>query len=71
MESNREWTGSPLDMGSDLDPYGIREIVIEFNNGDKDTFRPRLREKFQSYELHQMGAYVDSLAHTIRKGQRT
>jgi hypothetical protein len=28
--SNTEWRGSPLD----LDPYGIKEIVVEYDNGD-------------------------------------
>jgi len=53
-----------------MDPYGIREVVIEFVNGDQDVFRPRLREEFGSYELHMMAAYLDSIAHSVRKGQR-
>lgn len=71
MDTDREWLGSPLDMGSGLDPYGIREVVIEFGNGDTDVFRPKRREEFGSYELHQMGAYIDAMAHSIRKGQRS
>jgi len=43
---DREWRGSPLDMAGGIDPNGIREIVIEFDNGDHDTFRPRLRGEF-------------------------
>jgi hypothetical protein len=65
-----EWRGSPLDMAGGIDPHGIREIVIEFDNGDQDTFRPRLREHFESYELHMMGAYLDSIAHSVRQSQR-
>ena len=57
-------------MGSGLDPYGIEEVVIEFGNGDEDVFRPKMREEFASYELSQMAAYLDSLANSIRKGQR-
>ncbi len=53
-----------------MDPYGIREIVIEFDNGDQDIFRPERREEFKSYELHMMGAYLDSIAHSVRKGQK-
>jgi hypothetical protein len=53
-----------------MDPYGIREVVIEFDNGDSDTFRPRLREEFRSYELQQMAAYVDTLASSVRTGRR-
>lgn len=70
MESDSQWRGSPLDMGDNLDPYGIEEVVIEFDDGNKDMFRPRLREEFHSYELHEMATYIDSLAHSIRKGQR-
>ena len=68
---DKEWRGSPLDMaGSGMDPYGISEFVIEFDNGDADVFRSRLRGEFGSYELHMMGAYLDSIAHSVRKGQK-
>jgi hypothetical protein len=68
---DREWRGSPLDVSeSTMDPYGIREIVIEFDNGDEDILRPKQRDEFESYELHQLAAYVDSLAHSIRKGKK-
>jgi len=70
VENSRDWHGSPLDMGSDMDPEGIREVVMEFANGDTDVFRPKLREEFRSYELHQLAAYVDAMVHSIRKGQR-
>jgi hypothetical protein len=72
MEGNdRHWRGSPLDMGgSTMDAYGIKEIVLEFDDGDEDVFRPRMREEFESYELHMMAAYLDSIAHSIRKGQK-
>jgi hypothetical protein len=65
-----EWRGSPLDMAGGMDPYGIREIVIEFENGDQDVFRPRLRGEFESYDLHMMGVYLDSIAHSVRNAQR-
>ena len=68
--SEREWTGTPLDKRNDMDPRGIREVVIEFGNGDTDVFRARQREEFASYELHMMAAYVDAMAHSIRKGQK-
>jgi hypothetical protein len=67
---NSEWRGSPLDMGSEIDPYGIREVVIQFENGDTDTFRPKQRDEYQSYELHQVAAYLASMSHSIRKGQK-
>jgi hypothetical protein len=70
-ERDRNWRGSPLDMAeSGMDPYGIREVVIEFDSGDEDVFRPRRREEFGAYELHMMATYLDSIAHSVRKGQR-
>jgi hypothetical protein len=57
-------------MAEGIDPNGIREIVIEFDNGDHDTFRPRLRGAFESYELHMMSAYLDSITHSVRQAQR-
>ena len=69
-ESDRTWRGSPLDIGDGMDPYGIREVVIEFDNGDSDTFRPRLRDEFYSYELQQMATYIETLASSVRKGRR-
>jgi hypothetical protein len=68
--SDREWRGSPLDMAGGMDPHGISEIVIEFDNGDQDVFRPRLRGEFGSYDLHMMAAYLDSIAHSVRNSQR-
>jgi len=72
MEGNdRHWRGSPLDMaGSIMDAYGIKEVVIEFDNDDQDILRPKQRDEFGSYELHQLAAYLDSLAHSIRKGKK-
>ena len=79
-ERDREWRGSPLDIAeSGVDPYGISEFVIEFDNGDAGSPElwerslnrsRRRREEFGSYELHMMGAYLDSIAHSVRKGQK-
>jgi hypothetical protein len=70
-ERDRNWRGSPLDMAEGgMDPYGIREVVIEFDSGDEDVFRPRRREEFGAYELHMMATYLDSIAHSVRKGQK-
>ena len=55
---------------SSMDAHGIKEIVIEFDNGDEDIFTPKLREEFESYELHQMAVYIDSIAHSLRKGKK-
>jgi len=68
---DRQWRGSPLDVAeSSMDTYGIKEIVIEFDNGDEDVFTPKQREEFESYELHQMAVYIDAMAHSIRKGKK-
>ena len=53
-----------------MDPNGIREIVIEYDNGDYDAFRPRLGGEFKAYELHMMSTYLDSIAHSVRQAQR-
>jgi hypothetical protein len=69
--TDRHWRGSPLDVaGMGMDVYGIKEIVIEFDNGDEDVFTPKQREEFESYELHQMATYLDSIGHSIRKGKK-
>ena len=69
--TDRHWRGSPLDVAeSSVDAYGIKEIVIEFDNGDEDILRPKQREEFESYELYQMAVYIDAMAHSIRKGKK-
>ena len=69
--TDRHWRGSPLDVAeSSVGPYGIKEIVIEFDNGDEDVFTPKQRKEFESYELHQMATYLDSIGHSIRKGKK-
>ena len=69
--TDRQWRGSSLDVAeSGMDAHGIKEIVIEFDNGDEDIFTPKLREEFESYELHQMAVYIDSIAHSLRKGKK-
>lgn len=67
-DANKEWRGSPLDIADvGMDPKGVKEVVIEFDNGDSDVFRPRLRDVFESYELHMMSAYLDTVAHDARR----
>lgn len=67
-DANKEWRGSPLDISdAGVDHKGIEEIVIEFDNGNRDVFTPRRREVFESYELHMMGAYLDTVAHEARR----
>ena len=58
-----------MDMAmGDMDPYGIREVVVEYDNGDSDVFRPKRRQEYGSYELHQLATYLDTIAHDIRVG---
>lgn len=65
------WQGNPLDLRGNLDPSGIREVVIEFEGGDSDVFTSKLNEDFQAYELHQMAGYIDGIISSIAKGQRS
>jgi hypothetical protein len=52
------WRGTPLEMELGLDPYGIKEIVFEFDTGEEEVMRPKLREEFGSYELHEAATYL-------------
>ncbi len=65
-ENNRDRRTSVLEIG-EMDPYGIREVVIEFDNGDEDVFRPRMREEFGSYELQQLSVYIETLSRDVKK----
>jgi hypothetical protein len=65
-ENNRDRRTSVLEVG-EMDPYGIREVVIEFDNGDEDVFRPRMREEFGSYELQQLAVYIETLSRDVKK----
>lgn len=60
-----KWQGSPLQMISGMDPYGIKEIIIEFDTGDEEVLKPRMREEFHSYELHQTAYYLGVLSHQL------
>jgi hypothetical protein len=65
-ENNKDRRTSVLEVG-EMDPYGIREVVIEFDNGDEDVFRPRMREEFSSYELQQLAVYIETLSRDVKK----
>ena len=65
-ENDRDRRTSVLEVG-EMDPYGIREVVIEFDNGDEDVFRPRMREEFGSYELQQLSVYIETLSRDVKK----
>ena len=57
-----KWRGSPLQMGSGLDPFGITDIVLRLDTGDEERLTPRIRERFGSYELSQAATYLDSIS---------
>jgi hypothetical protein len=57
-EGAQQWRGSPLDMEEGMDPYGIKEIVLEFDTGEEEIMRPKQREEFGSYELHEAAHYL-------------
>lgn len=65
-KSDNEWSGSPLQMWSGLDPHGIQEIVIEFDTGDEEVLKPKARDEFKSYELQQTSVYLGVLAHQLQ-----
>ncbi len=64
-ENSRDRRTSVLEVG-EMDPYGIREVVMEFDNGDEYVFRPRMREEFHSYELQQLAVYIEVLSHDAK-----
>ncbi len=67
VEAGREWVGTPLDT-DDVDPRGIEEIVVEFDEGE-EVLTPRLNEHFGSYDLHEAARYIHFLSGHIVKGR--
>ena len=63
---DNHWQGSPLQMWKGMDPNRITEIIIEFDTGDEEVLKPRMRDEFHSYELHQAATYLDSLSNKLR-----
>ncbi len=58
----QDWEGTPLQMYHDgIYPHGIEEIIIEFDTGDEEVLKPRLREEFGAYELQQTALYIKAL----------
>ena len=57
-EGGEQWRGSPLDMELGMDPYSIKEIVLEFDTGEEEIMRPKQRKEFGSYELHEAAHYL-------------
>ena len=58
QREGEEWRGTPLEMELGMDPYGIKEIVFEFDTGEEELMRPKLGEEFGSYELHEAAHYL-------------
>ena len=61
-----EWRGGPLDV-SGIAPRSIEEIVVEYDTGDEEVLKPRLRDEYVSYELQQAAAYLGTLAGELRR----
>ncbi len=70
QRSDNEWQGSPLQMWDGLDPYGIVEIALQFDTGEEEVLKPRVREEFGAYELIQAATYLDSLSHQLRVNRK-
>jgi hypothetical protein len=65
-ESTREWVGTPLDT-EDVDPHGIVEIVVEFDEGE-EVLTPKINKRFGSYDLNEAARYIYFLSNHILKG---
>jgi hypothetical protein len=63
--TDNEWQGTPLQMWSGMDPYGVEEIAIQFATGEEEVLKPRLRDEFCSYELSQAAAYLEVISHRL------
>ena len=50
-----------------LDSYGVRGVLIEFDNGDVNVFTPRMHQEFKSYELQQMAVYIETIWRGLNK----
>ncbi len=61
-----EWVGTPLDA-VELDPHGVVEIVVEFDEGE-EVLTPKLNERFGSYDLNEAARYIFFLSNHIHKG---
>jgi hypothetical protein len=65
-ERGREWAGTPLDAYY-IDPHGIVEIVVEFDEG-AEVLTPTINERFGSYDLNEAARYLYFLSNHIIKG---
>ena len=67
QREGEQWRGTPLEMERGIDPYGIKEIVFEFETGEEEVMRPKLGEEFGSYELYEAAHYLQA---AIKRGIR-
>jgi hypothetical protein len=67
QREGEQWRGTPLEMERGIDPYGIKEIVLEFETGEEEVMRPKLGEEFGSYELQEAAHYLQA---AIKRGIR-
>ena len=66
QRQDNEWQGSPLQMWSGMEAYGIQEIAIQFDTGDEEVLKPRVRDEFKAYELSQAATYLGTLAGQLK-----
>jgi len=58
--------GTPLDAVR-IDPRGIEEIVVEFDEGE-EVLTPKINERFGSYDLNEAAHYIFFPSNHILKG---
>jgi hypothetical protein len=66
-EPGKEWVGTPLDADR-INPGGIVEIVVEFDEGGEEVLTPKINERFGSYDLNEAARYIFFLSNHILKG---
>ena len=65
-EPGKEWVETPLDT-DEVDPRGIVEIVVEFDEGE-EALTPKANERFDPYDLNEAARYIFFLSNHIVKG---
>jgi hypothetical protein len=58
QREGQTWRGTPLEMELGMNPYHIKEMDFEFDSGEEEIMRPKQREEFGSYELHEAATYL-------------
>jgi hypothetical protein len=60
-----QWVGTPLDTDT-IDPHGIVEIVMEFDEG-QEVIAPKMDEVFCSYDLHEVVNFISFTSKHLQK----